>query len=403
MENVSKFQQQCLSQIIASHGRKLTKEVQDAFLNTPRHLFVDRYRVAGNKTWHQINEENVDDHLPILYKDTSLILVGDEDDNVQSSISQPSLVLNMLDLLNIKPGDKVLELGTASGWNAALMSALVGPTGHVYTVEILPEMADRSERYFADRDIKNVTVIKGDGGLGYAPEAPYDKVIFTAGCYDFPKTFFNQVKTGGSMIVVLKGKDGSDFLFDLRKEADHFTSGRAVKCGFLPVVGEYECEEQKPVTVNKLEFWSEIEMQKDVFPFWWGFGALSSGQFGLLLSGIRSFLEIVEPDYVAFEDPADRRSLLFGICDRKEKSIVIVKNRALVSFGNDRAKKKLLSALHRWIDLGMPTAVNFELKIYPGEVTISAGENEWLRRKADSQFLWRYDIKRLANILKSGT
>ena len=401
MENILKFQHQCLAQIIATHGRKITKEIQDAFITTPRHLFVDRYRVAGSKTWHQVNEVNVEDHLPTLYRDTSLILVGDEDDNVRSSISQPSLVLSMLDMLKVQPGDKVLELGTASGWNAALLSSLVGPTGHVYTVEIIPEMADRSKRYFHDREIKNVTVIKGDGGHGYAPEAPYDKVIFTAGCYDFPKTFFSQVKTGGSMIVVLKGKDGSDFLFELRKEVDHFVSGRTVKCGFLPVVGDYECEEQKPVNLSQLDFWAEIEMQKEIYPFWWGFGALSDNQFSLLAAGIRSFLEIVEPDYTTFENPADRRNLLFGIFDRKEKSIVIAKNRALVSFGSEHAKKKLMDILHRWIDLGMPTAINFELKIYPCEATISAGENDWLRRKNDSQFLWHYNITRHASILQA--
>jgi hypothetical protein len=95
-------------------------------------------------------------HGAARYANRPLILFGEDDDDIPSTISQPSLVLRMPDLLQLGPGHTVCELGAGSGWNAALMAHLVGPTGHVYSLEMIPEVAE-------------------------AAGAPYDRAIFTAG------------------------------------------------------------------------------------------------------------------------------------------------------------------------------------------------------------------------------
>jgi protein-L-isoaspartate(D-aspartate) O-methyltransferase len=110
------------------------------FLETPRHRFVKRYREWGNKEWQEVNEENLNEHVATLYADKALILFGDDQD-VSSTISQPSFVLHMLDMLQLERGHNVFELGAGSGWNAALLGHLVGPEGSVYSLELIPEMA----------------------------------------------------------------------------------------------------------------------------------------------------------------------------------------------------------------------------------------------------------------------
>src|ERR1700683_3543516 len=124
METFEKFQRQLLD-----HSRRIfsktpiSQATEQAYLATPRHLFVRRYREWGTPEWSQVTAENLEQHLPTLYADKPLMLFGD-DSNILSTISQPSFVLRMLDMLQIQPGHRVFELGAGSGWNAALMGHL---------------------------------------------------------------------------------------------------------------------------------------------------------------------------------------------------------------------------------------------------------------------------------------
>ena len=129
-----KYQMQLLEQAQAIYYETpLSEATQKAYLATPRHQFVRHYRRWGVKEWSEVNEANLEEHLATLYSDRALVLFGDDDDDVPSTISQPSFVLRMLDMLQLESGQKVFELGTGSGWNAALMGNLVAPNGHVYS------------------------------------------------------------------------------------------------------------------------------------------------------------------------------------------------------------------------------------------------------------------------------
>ncbi len=157
MEFAEKYQKQLLEQAQAIyHETPFSEATQKAYLETPRHQFVRRYRRWGVKEWNEVNEDNLEEHLATLYSDRALVLFGDDDDDVPSTISQPSFVLRMLDMLQLEPGQKVFELGTGSGWNAALMGHLVGPEGCVYSLELIPEMAQRAAATTDRLGIKNV-------------------------------------------------------------------------------------------------------------------------------------------------------------------------------------------------------------------------------------------------------
>jgi hypothetical protein len=112
--SIEQYQQQLLGQIERfCYPRRISQATVEAYRATPRHAFVRRYRENGSRQWHEVDEANLADHLDALYRNWALILFGEDDDNVQSTISQPSLVL--LDMLRLGPGQIVLELGAGSG------------------------------------------------------------------------------------------------------------------------------------------------------------------------------------------------------------------------------------------------------------------------------------------------
>lgn len=112
--------------------------------------------------------ENLEQHLAALYADRPLVLSGEDDGNILSTIWQPSFVLRMLDMLQLKPGQTVFELGAGSGWNAALMGHLVGSEGRVFSLEIIPEVARTAAETVHTVGISNVSIVAADGGDGYA-------------------------------------------------------------------------------------------------------------------------------------------------------------------------------------------------------------------------------------------
>jgi len=152
-----------------------SKDVEAAFRNVDRAKFV-------NPKYIKFAYEN--GPLPTYDKQT---------------ISQPLVVALMTERLNVKKGQNVLEIGAGSGYQAAILSELVGPKGRVFTIERLKKLYD-----FASKNLenyKNVKVIYGDGSKGYEKEAPYDRIILTASAENFPEPLFKQLKEGGRIMV----------------------------------------------------------------------------------------------------------------------------------------------------------------------------------------------------------
>ena len=121
--------------------------------------------------------------------------------HAQQTISQPTTIAIMLEALELEPGLKVLEVGTGSGYNAALLSRIVGPKGKVYTIEIVPELVEFAKKNLAKLKIRNVEVVLGDGSKGYPKEAPYDRIICAAAALKMPSAFVEQLKEGGIVIA----------------------------------------------------------------------------------------------------------------------------------------------------------------------------------------------------------
>ncbi len=193
-----------------------------AFLKVPRELFVpEEYK----------NRAYDDTPLPIGYGQT---------------ISAIHMVLMMCEYLDLKPGYKVLEIGTGSGYHAAIMAELVtsddGLTkGHIFSIERIPELAE-----FASSNLKKagyddrVTVIVGDGTLGYPAEAPYDRISVTAAGPSIPKPLIDQLKPSGKLLIPV----GERFYWQELYLVKKITETRIEKknlggVAFVPLIGKY--------------------------------------------------------------------------------------------------------------------------------------------------------------------
>ena len=156
------------------------------------------------------------------------------------TISAPTVVAFMLDKLDVRPGMKVLEVGTGSGYNCALLAELVGPKGKVITIDIIPELVEiaKSNIKKTGKDYPNLEFVSGDGSVGYGKEAPYDRIIVTAGMPwltpDHP--LVKQLKPDGKLIAPV----GSTFFQDLiLYERKTGKSENVLAVMFVPLVGKY--------------------------------------------------------------------------------------------------------------------------------------------------------------------
>ncbi|RMF07380.1 MAG: protein-L-isoaspartate(D-aspartate) O-methyltransferase [Candidatus Neomarinimicrobiota bacterium] len=192
-------------------GRGITNpRVLEAFRTVPRHLFVQR----------EFRPEAYDDHpLPIGHGQT---------------ISQPYIVAYMTELLDPQPTDTVLEIGTGSGYQAAILSTLCS---RVYTIEIIPELGTAASQRLQRLGYKNVDVKIGDGYQGWPEKAPFQKIILTAAPPAIPDTLLDQLAPGGKMVVPAGPRYGGQTLWLVTKDRQgKITKKRTLPVAFVPMV-----------------------------------------------------------------------------------------------------------------------------------------------------------------------
>lgn len=195
-----------LSEQIISRGIKDTRVIT-AMTNTPRHKFVPlKYRESAYD----------DGPLPIGEGQT---------------ISQPYIVALMTELLQVKGDERVLEIGTGSGYQAAVLSPLVK---HVYTIELIQSLADKSKVVLQQLGYTNITVKCGDGYQGWPEQAPFDRIIITAAPDEIPKELLKQLKTGGIMVVPVGS--GYQDLMVVTKTSKGIIKQKTIAVRFVPMV-----------------------------------------------------------------------------------------------------------------------------------------------------------------------
>ncbi len=202
---------------LKADGRLSDQRVKGALLKVPRHMFLPGIGLA---------EAYADEAVVTHYKDGL----------PSSSASQPAIVAAMLEQLNPPAGGSVLEVGAGTGYNAALLSALVGPSGRVVTVEISPEVFVEAENHLSEAGIGNVQVICADGAAGWPAGAPYDGIIATAGATDLAPAWLSQLAPAGRIVVPLSIRGVQQCVAFARADG-HLRSVAVCEAGFMPLAG----------------------------------------------------------------------------------------------------------------------------------------------------------------------
>ncbi len=205
---------------LISMGCIRSPNVEGAFRAVPRHLFLPG--VA----------------LERVYSDDA-ILTKRTDGKVVSSSSQPAIMAIMLEQLHLQPGHRVLEIGTGTGYNAGLMGHLVGDSGLVVTVDIDEDLVESAREHLGSAGLDRVSVVCGDGGLGYADRAPYDRIILTVGAWDIVPAWWKQLKLGGRLLLPLEVKGGVQKSVAFDQMDDHLESVSVKDCGFMTLRGAF--------------------------------------------------------------------------------------------------------------------------------------------------------------------
>lgn len=192
--------------------------VLEAMRKVPRHLFI------GESMWHR------------AYDDMALPVGEDQ------TISQPYMVAVMTELLELRWTEKVLEIGTGSGYQAAILAEL---SREVYTIERFQSLSEKAAERLRSLGYTDIRLRTGDGTLGWPEAAPFDRILITAGSPDLPRPLIEQLAEGG-IIVAPVGDRFSQQLIRARKEKGRLRREYHTPCVFVPLVGKYGWENDYP-------------------------------------------------------------------------------------------------------------------------------------------------------------
>jgi protein-L-isoaspartate(D-aspartate) O-methyltransferase len=311
---------------LVSRGVAPSPAVRDAFRAVPRDVFVPGVPVERAYA--------PDVAIPTRLDDAGI---------ASSSASAPTIVAVMLEHLAVAPGDAVLEVGTGSGYNAALLARLVGSSGSVTSVELDPVLADDARRRLAGVGAR-VEVLTGDGWLGAPHRGPFDRIIVTVGVGDIAPAWSQQLRPDGRLVVPLWLGPGLQLAVAFEHRGDGLRSVGVDWCGFMPLrgphagpqrqvaAGEWHVDLLDPSPADEellralLDRAPRPEPAPVTAPWWFGRLALR------------------DPDGIMVVSRADWRRRGWGIFDRAGSAAFVVDGE-LVRFGTDDACARLRTFL----------------------------------------------------------
>ena len=296
--------------------------VRNAFLAVPRERFLPGRPLAE------------------VYRDDAILTRRDAQGTPLSSSSQPTMMALMLERLQLAPGQRVLEIGAGTGYNAALLATIAG-AGAVVSVELDPETAAEARAALAGYGVEVVT---GDGRQGWSAGAPYDRAIVTASAATVPRAWLDQLVEGAILVVPLRTGGGSPQPIPaLRKEAGGFRSLSVLCGGFMPLRGEDTNARTEPA----------VQMGRPRLRPFRG----RARRFGLAL-----FLALEAPPGTYVDGESG-----FGVA--VDDSVALVAGDAVSAWGGPQAEELLARLLEEWRSRGRPTEHNLRVSVdYEGGV-----------------------------------
>jgi protein-L-isoaspartate(D-aspartate) O-methyltransferase len=352
---------------LARRGLVQDRRVERALLAVPREIFVPEFAAQCG--------------LEAVYLDEAILTKHDLHGVPVSSSSQPAIMASMLDRLDLRVVQRVLEIGAGTGYNAALIVEIVGPEGCVISVELDPELARRSRSVLRQAGYR-VQVVVGDGRDGWAAEAPYDRIIVTAGASEVPRAWLEQTVEGGRIEVPVRLRNSpfGQAIPTLERRGSELRSISVLCGGFMPLRENAADAGARPPTLSA----REIVDAEESAPF----ELMGDALFRLPRRARRRLLALAlgEPRtrplglrapswplllYLVLTGPAKR--LIFssrvqvGVIDPRGTSLALVGGMKtvdrIVAYGARDSEDLLISLIDEWKTRGRPTEDDLEIRV----------------------------------------
>lgn len=343
---------------LRSSGAIRSSRVEQAFLKVDRHIFVTSYyerREDGSWSRVSIDEKHsalAVEELSRIYSNRSIVTRVSPNGQATSSSSQPSLMAEMLELLDVAEGMKVLEIGAGSGYNAALLAALTTEDQRVISVDNKCDVVAEAREHLAAAGFPAVSVACGDGFLGFPECAPYDRIVVTAGCPDSSPEWLHQLREGGRIVLPLSHR-GLHMLIRVERVGEMLLGSISGICGFMPMEGVLHYSEEANGQASKIS--REVVLRE---PVWEGLavgnGNSSADVFRSGFLGFWYFASLCDwrvtmGDGITLEDAAQGRVTI------DEKEVVVC------------GRPQLLEAMRRlyreWTRLGGPQLCEYRMAL----------------------------------------
>ncbi|MFD7008099.1 protein-L-isoaspartate O-methyltransferase [Rhodococcus jostii] len=341
----------------------LDARIAEAFRSVDRAAYLDRFRVPGKRDWIEASQPLSAGAAAAIYSDQALATLTAENGMPSSSSTTPSLMLLMLHALSTAPGDRVLEIGTATGYNAALLAHLVTPTGTVVTIDSKPEVAARAATALETAGITNVQVRAGDGGADpQMLRGVFDRLIATVGCATVPPQWWDCLTDGGVAVVPLRHGEAHP-LCRLRKgpEPGHWYGTFTAAANFMLADGDTLHRPRR--TEHRVHLADEQHLLDT------GLGCHPSQGWA-----IDFFLALHAPHLeritVTAAGPTPQMHAGCGIADQHGTIALVSWGRLMATTGPDSpAVQELAGYLTAWKNLGGPSIGHYDLEILPHSAT----------------------------------
>ncbi len=340
---------------LQEEGAVRSPAVEAALRRVHRHRFLEAYFRWTEDGWLQIAyDPNLpsEEALDLIYSNDDALVTRIAENMPSSAMSQARLVAGMLERLELEPGLKVLELGAGTGYNAALMAELVGDQALVVSVDIQAEVIAQTSRLLHNAGYPNLKLVAGDGFVGVAEEAPFDRIVATVGCTDLSPHWVDQLKPTGFMLIPLLHGLWHP-LVKVWQDNEQLKGKMVGTSRFMPIQGELDRSGLWPNA--SLSDWvpSPAEEPKEVATI-----------PGLDTTTLRDFYDFMAcRDRRAFVDHAATH---FGLYD-KQSGIVAIDSQTGSTFlgGDSRLYDDLLQHYREWQELDRPQRTDYELEFFP--------------------------------------
>ncbi len=363
MEEMIKKYRDSLEEAVWDKFRRVFKtsvkpQNKKAFCNVPRHFFIPALFSYDETEKKQVKalldpENPTEEQLRIIYQDRPLPIAFKGAGEVLSTCSQPSLILYMIEISNIKSGHNVLEIGTGSGYNASIISEIVGED-KITTIEIDPEITKIAMTNISKLN-KNIKVITADGGKGFIEKAPFNSIISTCATPDIP--WFDQIAEGGTIVIPLLTHGLEMLMFFERK--GEMLSGKAVLpvrfltfTGLSSIIADYKKNIQMlGALVKRAQPVEELNVKL-------------SGLNKQERSSFLFYLSLIDPDSIYFMSDTPELKNGYGIWRKKSPyGLILITDTDIIHWGDDSLKKDIENYYNTWLSKNLQYR-NFRIEAY---------------------------------------